>query len=106
MSSFVKSFISQDGGEQRLSPEISAFHDEFPELCDAMLGAKDPDGKQAIPPVTLMLFVEGDKVKFCLSPKYGDKIAFGTLVGAEKGLSGVEQAIKAGQFEWKKRGRK
>ena len=103
MSSFVKSFFSQDGDGQRASENIIALRENWPNLTDALLGCKDPDGKEGVPPITLMLFLEGDTLKFCLSPKWGGKVAFGTIVDPSKGLQAVEDAIRAGEFEWKKR---
>lgn len=103
MNSFVKSYFSQDGDGQRSSPEVQAILAEWPNLGEALLGGRDPDGKEAVPPITLMLFLEGDKLKFCLNPKWGAKVAFGTIPDASKGLEAVEAELAAGRFEWKKR---
>lgn len=103
MSNFVKSYMSQDGDGQLSSPNIVALREDYPNLTEALLGAKGPDGKIAIWPSTLMLFLEGDVLKFCLSPKVGDKVAFGTILDPSKGLLGIEQALESGKFEWKKR---
>lgn len=106
MSKFRESYVATERDKVREAPALVGLQTEFPTLADALLGAAGTDGGPAVPPCTLMLFVEADKVKFCLNPKYGDRIAFGTLTDPEKGLSGVEWELSEGRFEWKKRGKK
>ncbi len=103
MSDYVKSYLSQDGDGQLSSPNIVQMRDEYPNLTQALIGARGPDNKLVIWPATLMLFLEGDQLKWCLSPKVGDKVAFGTVLDPSKGLTDVESALKLGKFEWKKR---
>jgi len=106
MSKFRESYVATDSSNVRSAPALLGLRDEYPTLADALLGSAGTDGGPAVPACTLMVFVEADKVKFCLNPKYGDRIAFGTLTEPEKGLAGIEWEMAEGRFEWKKRGKK
>jgi hypothetical protein len=80
------------------------FAAEFPEINNVFRGVRADDGLSwQVWPATLNLFPGDGKLKFCISPKAGSKIAFGTVDDPTKGLGGVEAAIAAGHYEWKGR---
>lgn len=106
MSKLVQAYstsVSPNGDE---TPFLIALREEFPELTQAFKGTKNVEGQVVLPPCTLMLFLDGDRLGFCLSPKTGLRVAFGSVPDPAKGLAGVEAELAAGHFEWKnKRGR-
>lgn len=89
-------------GSTGLSADLEAFAAEFPHVWDIFRGrpysAEDP-GR---PPATILVFAEGGKLKFCIKPKQGGLVAFGTVEDASRGLHGVDKAIADGHVEWKK----
>jgi hypothetical protein len=106
MSKLVSSYRAHVDAKTQDGPQVMALRDEFPAIVEAMKGVCDEGGQQVVWPCTVMLFLEGDTLKFCLNPKSGSRVAFGSVLDASKGLHGVEQAISDGNFEWKARGRK
>lgn len=106
MSKLVQSYASGASSNGEDTPFLAALRDEYPELAAALRGTKNVEGQCLIPPCTLMLFLDGERIGFCLSPKAGSRVAFGSLPDPSKGLAGIEAEIAAGHFEWKnKRGR-
>jgi len=105
MSSYQESY-SVSGNERVDAPSIpAAFMDRYPELGSLFAGRLNPEnGRIEIPAATLTLFFEGSRLKFCVHPRTGNKIAFGTVGDAVDGLVGIEAALKQGHFEWKARG--
>lgn len=106
MSKLVSSYRQHLDSQTQDGPQIAALREEFPSMVEAMKGVTDEAGAWVVWPCTVMLFLEGDALKFCLNPKSGNRVAFGTVPDASKGLSGVDEAIREGNFEWKARGRK
>lgn len=106
MSKLVQSYSTSSPANGEDTPFLAALREEYPELATCLRGTKNVDGQCVLPPCTLMLFLDGDRIGFCLSPKAGTRVAFGSLSDPSKGLAGVESEIAAGHFEWKnKRGR-
>jgi hypothetical protein len=106
MSKLVESYRRHVEAKTQDGPQVMSLRDEFPAIVEAMKGVTDATGAYVVWPCTVMLFLEGDTLKFCLNPKSGNRVAFGTVSDAGKGLHGVEQAIVDGNFEWKARGRR
>jgi len=106
MSKLIQSYSSAADHNGEDTPFLTSLREEYPELAQAMKGTKNIEGQMLLPPCTLMLFLDGDRLGFCLSPKNGNRVAFGSVPDPAKGLGGVEAEIAAGHFEWKnKRGR-
>jgi hypothetical protein len=78
------------------------FASEYPAVAEVLNGVfvKD-DQTQSVPPATIMLFAEEGRLKFCISPKTGPRVAFGCITDPSKGFSGLENEIALGRFEWK-----
>lgn len=76
---------------------------EIPTLVEAMTGSVDDKGSWVMGPATLMMFVEGGKLKFCLSPKYTAKVCFGPVDDVERPFLAIEKALQDGRCEWKAR---
>jgi len=101
MSKLIQSYSVTKSASEDDSPAIQLLRAEFPELTAALLGSKTIEGTCLLPPCTLMLFVNDGRFGFCLSPKTGTKVAFGTIPDPSKGLSCVESEIAQGNYEWK-----
>jgi hypothetical protein len=87
------------------APKIPVeFSERFPELGSLFGGRLNPDnGRVEVPPATITLFFEVSRLKFCVHPRTGHRIAFGSVREALDGLVGVEEALKLGHYEWKAR---
>jgi len=79
---------------------------EWPNLIEAFTGTVDADKRWLMGPCTVMLFVEGGKLKFCLSPKYTSRICFGVVTDPSKPFDSIESELTLGHYEWKARGKK
>lgn len=103
MSSYEHSYSTSkpsNGSGGDCSPEFAA---EFPNLATVFSGVYEADtGNCKVPRASIILFWEGGKLKFCISPKVGSQVAFGTVEDETTGLAGVEAAVALGHFEWKK----
>lgn len=106
MSKFRESYASAKSVGRAEGEAFDALAAECPDLALVMAGEYDEGGNCLVPSCTLMLFLEAGRVKFCLSPKFGPQVAFGTLPDPSKGLQGVDEEIREGRFEWKSRGNK
>lgn len=106
MSKYGESFFHQTPDGVRQSPKIVELAAEYPEMTQVLLGVKRAENDGAsIPTASIILFLEGDAMKFCLKPKYGGNVAFGTLQDPVKGFQELERALRDGDFEWKKSGK-
>lgn len=75
----------------------------FPNLADAFQGLKGEDGKWIIGPATLLIFPEGENLKFCLSPKGVAWIVFGIVGDPYHVFESVDHALATGRCERKVR---
>jgi len=80
---------------------MDAFRQEFPHVYDLFVGRPFTPEDPGRPPATILLFPEGGKLKFCVKPKFGGLVAFGTVQDPSKGMAGLDEAIAAGHLEWK-----
>lgn len=107
MFKLAESYQSTTGANVFGAMSPPELREQWPALAAVMEGIYSPDGKQCeLPPCTVQLFCELGKLKFCLSPKTGNRIAFGSVSDPSKGMDGLERALQDGHFEWKNRGRK
>jgi len=86
-----------------LSSPLAEHAEQFPELHDAFMGKKGEDGRWIVGPATLMLFAEGDTLKFCLSPKYCTWVIFGCVADPFHVFESVNEALATGACERKER---
>lgn len=104
MGSVVAQFgeASSDAGS---GPAIPAgFLDQWPMIAQVMGGIHSADGQQwLLWPCTISLWFDCGVLKFCLSPKCGPKVCFGSIKRYAEGLDGLEQALTNGDCEWKTR---
>lgn len=88
------------GGCEVVPPE---FREEFPQLSEVLGGIPAAGDDEALPRHSVILFLEGGRLKFCLSNRGSQRCAFGTVEDPAKGLAGVELALAEGHYEWKNR---
>ncbi len=101
MSKLLQSYSVSATASSEDDPAVVAMREEFPELTKAMLGTKTVEGTCLMPPCTLMVFLNDGRLGWCLSPKTGSKVCFGTVPDPSKGMSCIEAEIVKGNFEWK-----
>lgn len=108
MSSYEQSYRAAIGDSVGGSVVPPEFREEFPALGTVFSGIVSEDGKTySVYAATLNLWFEAGVLKFCIMPRFGSRIAFGTVGEPEKGFAGLEAALQAGHFEWKQgKGRK
>lgn len=101
MSTYLTSYGNGVNGHPGDFPDVEYFRTHFPNLLAALQG--DPaEGKTwKVPPATLMLFIEGGRLKFCLSPKHGTRVCFGVVKRPDATVASIEQALADNEFEWK-----
>lgn len=81
------------------------FAKRFPNLCELFQGSfSEEERVWKIYPCTLTIFVEGGRLKFCVHPRHGTQVAFGSCQDGTGGFSEIEQSLDLGHFEWKNRG--
>lgn len=101
--SSVSSTYQASGPAGSTAPTVPAgMSDQWPALCAVLAGVRTADGlKWELSPCTISLFADCGKLKFCISPKEGLKVAFGTIDRVSDGLDGLEHALEQGHYEWK-----
>jgi len=102
MSSYEQSYSAgaKDGRDFAAIPD--SFREEYPQLAAVFAGlARAEQNGGSVPAATVNLWFEGAVCKFCIMPRFGNRIAFGTIEEPEKGFAGLEEAIAGGRFEWK-----
>lgn len=92
--------VSRRGMTEALVPE---FFESYPSLAEVMGGVEGGNGQSAILPHTLMLFWEGDRMKFCLNRSGSPTVCFGCVPDPLKALESIDTELAQGRFEWKKR---
>lgn len=96
--------VGVDGHGSQLPED---FRDAFPNIALLLCGLPSPGGSvQSVPRASVTIFEEGGKVKFVISPKQGQEVAFGTITEPEKGFTGLEWELAEGRYEWKKGSRR
>lgn len=105
MSGFNARWQQAQQGQVGGGEEWDAFRQCWPTLADVFFGVPSTKDDQGRPPCKIMIFPEADKLKFMLSPNWGNLVAFGTFPDVTGGFDALEQELAAGRFEWKKRKR-
>lgn len=103
MSRFHDSLGHESSSRQPNMGKVVDGLSDYPELQSVLCGEPARDGRPSAPPSTLMLFIEGERLKFCLSPREGDLVAFGGPLDVSKLAESLEHCIAAGDYDWKRR---
>lgn len=107
MSTYIQSWRGKGTGRNGSDALSSEFREAYPTLAAVLCGEREGEGAGSeAPRATLNLFEEGGKLKFCILPKEGNQIAFGTIPDPVKGFDAIEVELAAGRFEWKKASRR
>lgn len=105
MSGFNARWQQAQQGTQGAGEEWAAFRQLYPTLADVFFGVPSTKDDQGRPACKIMVFPEADKLKFMLSPNWGNLVAFGTFSDPTGGFENLEHELAEGRFEWKKRKR-
>jgi len=84
-------------------PMFQKMRADYPTLASALLGDYDEEKKILTPGATLMVYVDGDRLKWTLNHKLSRTTLFGTFKELSLALEDVEQALLEGLFEAKNR---
>lgn len=103
MSQYRGMVQQQEFYKDTISSPLAEHAEQFPELHDAFMGERGEDGRWIVGPATLMIFPEGDTLKFCLSPKYVPWVIFGCVRDPFHVFESVDQALASGACERKAR---
>lgn len=92
-----------DPKESEKSEDYQSLAEEFPAVAAFLLGRPigHPDGAEC--KGTIQIFLDSGKLKFCLSPKVGRDVAFGTIPDPTQPMESLEAQIVKGAYEWKTR---
>jgi len=105
MSGFNSRWQEAQAGKMGQGEEWTAFRTAFPDLADALFGKLRSGDDPGRPACKILIFAEADRLKFMLSPLTGDLVAFGTFPDSTGGFPALDEEIREGRFEWKKRRR-
>lgn len=89
--------------EPSRSEAFQFLSDSWPSVAWFLAGrpADHADGPECAG--TVMFFFDSGTLKFCLSPKVGREVAFGTIDDPTKPFDSLEASLIEGKYEWKKR---
>jgi len=102
MSNLDQAYREALDGSTGMSADLEAFASEFPNVWSVFRGRPFTQEDPGRPPASILIFAEGGRLKFCVKPKHGGLVAFGTVQDPSQGLLGVDKAIADGHLEWKK----
>lgn len=85
--------------------DFAALAEEFPAIAWMLAGRpkEHPEGFES--PSSLIIFFDSGRLKYCISPKVGLGVAFGTISDPTSPLASIEASIIEGSYEWKNRKR-
>lgn len=108
MSIFLESFSRSEPTNGAATQLELDMRKRWPTVADALFGVTIAGNASAsFPSCSIILFVEGDRLKYCLTPQGKDRVAFGTISTPLDGLDGLESSLAAGDFAWRaKRGKR
>jgi len=79
------------------------FRESYPALSEALSGAPAGDGMDAMFPHTVMIFLEGGRLKWCLNASQANAVGFGTVEDPSKPLESIDRAIAEDRIDWRVR---
>lgn len=88
---------------QEATPASAVDFAELPAVSAMLAGVRTSDGKAwESPPHTLMIWTEGDWVKFCFTAGEDNPKCWGSFQGFATGFYGVEKALQEDRCDWRK----
>jgi len=79
------------------------FRESYPVLSEALGGSPAAEGMTEMYPHTLMIFVEGGRLKYCLSCSQAQAVGFGCIQDPAKALESIEQDLEQDKIDWRQR---
>ncbi len=106
MTSFLKGRSAGgpegEAGRDRCLEDLAS---AFPMVASCLGGISGPTPEESLPSSTIMVFVDGGRVKFCLSPSEGPDVAFGVVHDPVLIWESISAELIEGNVEWKRRSR-
>jgi hypothetical protein len=99
---FLGSLQRSNGDDSARQEAYSQLRQHWPGIADALFGTKGEEGGwPSTPPFSIILFVEGHQLKFCLRSDEHSMSCFGCVRDIANGFDGLENALQEGQFSWR-----
>jgi hypothetical protein len=87
---------------QEPTPSAAVDFEGLPAVSQLLAGVRSSDGKAwDSPPHTLMMWAEGDWIKFCFTAGEDNPKCWGSFQGLAMGLDGVEKALQEDRCDWR-----
>lgn len=107
MSSYDDLYSEDVGAADFAGSMPEDFLKRYPNLGMALLGCPDAKNKQrSIPPASVSFYWRDGHLGFCVAPKNGPKVIYGTFEDPSAGFRGIEDALSSGRCEVKPNNRK
>jgi len=102
MASVHDSYSSGTKGKDTRPQVSSDFRFAWPTIACLLEGRFDTEKQVVdIPPMSVAIFCEADRMKFCITSQKASKVAFGVVADPSKPMDSIEQALQQERFEWK-----
>lgn len=85
------------------SENIRYLKELYPGICQVLMGRTKEMRGGVFPASSIILSLDGDVLKFCVTPKYGAHVAFGTIQDVTDILTCLDVAIRTGKVDWRPR---
>lgn len=84
------------------SKDIDLLAATHPILASILAGREKGHPAGAMPTTSVLIFLDGGRIKFCLHPVESQKVAFGCITDPSDLLTSFEAEVTAGNYEWRK----
>lgn len=85
------------------SENIRYLKELYPGIAQVLMGRTKEMKGGVFPPSSIILSLDGDQLKFCVTPKYGAHVAFGTISDVTAVLESLDALIRANKVDWRPR---
>jgi hypothetical protein len=75
----------------------------YPGIAQVLKGRTKEQKGGVFPPSSIIISLDGGSIKFCVAPKYGAHVAFGTIDDVTKLLHSLDAAIQKNKVDWRPR---
>lgn len=103
VNNYAKKYKQAQSKEDIPREVLLEMSQHLPCITAVLLGVRGTAEVAAVPPATIMLFVDGGALKVCISPKGGEFVAFVTLASDEDFLHSLDDAIENDKLNWRPR---
>ena len=102
MAAIHESYARGNKGKDTRPDIPPEFREAWPNMAELLKGTFDTEKQVVdIPPMSIAIFVEADRMKFCITSQKAAKVAFGIVQDPSKPMDSIEAALASERFEWK-----